>query len=57
MYYEYAKKNLMALIRQNVCPTLFLTLLSAEFDWTELVKEVAETVYRKKLNNYLIKRK
>ena len=48
MYYEESKKNLMALLRQNGCPSIFLTLSCAEFDWPELVKEIAETVYRKK---------
>ena len=32
MYYEESKKNLMALLRQNGCPTLFFTLSCAEFD-------------------------
>ena len=32
MYYEESKKNLMALLRQNGCPTLFLTLSCAEYD-------------------------
>ena len=48
-YYEDAKKNVMALIRQNGCPTIFLTLSCTEFDWPELLKEVAETVYRRKI--------
>ena len=46
-YYEKSKMNLMALIRQLGCPTAFLTLSCAEFDWKELLKEIAETVYRK----------
>ena len=48
MYYEESKKVLMSLLRQNGCPTLFLNLSCAEYDWPELVKEVAETVYRRK---------
>ena len=40
----------MALIRQNGCPTIFLTLSCTEFDWPELLKEVAETVYRRKIS-------
>ena len=51
MYYEESKKNLMALLRQNGCPSVFLTLSFAEFDWPELVKEIAETVYRKKFSD------
>ena len=46
-YYEKSKMNLMALIRQLGCPTAFLTLSCAEFDWKELLKEIAETVYRR----------
>ena len=51
MYYEESKKNLMALLRQHGCPSVFLTLSCAEFDWPELLKEIAETVYRKKFTN------
>ena len=51
MYYEESKKNLMALLRQNGCPSVFLTLSCAEFDWPELLKEIAETVYRRKFSN------
>ena len=48
-YYQEAKKNLMAIIRQRGCPSIFLTLSSAEFDWPELLQQVAEIVYRKKI--------
>jgi hypothetical protein len=51
MYYEESKKNLMALLRQNGCPTLFFTLSCAEFDWTDLLKEIIETVYRRKVTD------
>ena len=47
MYFEHSKKNLMACLRQNGCPSIFLTLSSAEFDWPDLVKQIAETVYRR----------
>ena len=47
MYFEDAKRSVMALLRQNGCPSVFLTLSSAEFDWPELLREVAETVYRR----------
>ena len=50
MYYEQSKKNLMALLRQYGCPTIFLTLSCAEFDWPELLREILETVYRKKVS-------
>ena len=55
MYYEESKKNLMALLRQHGCPSLFLTLSCAEFDWPELLKEIAETVYRRKFTEKQIK--
>ena len=32
MYYEESNKNLMALLRQNGCPSAFLTLSCAEFE-------------------------
>ena len=54
MYYEESKKNLMALLRQNGCPSVFLTLSCAEFDWLELLKEIAETCYRKKFTDQQI---
>ena len=51
MYYEESKKNLMAILRQQGCPSVFLTLSCAEFDWVELLKEIAETVYRQKFTD------
>ena len=50
MYYKQAKKNLLAHLRQNGCPTLFFTLSSEEFEWKELLKEIIETVYRKNVS-------
>ena len=55
MYYEESKKNLMALLRQNGCPSIFLTLSCAEFDWPELLKEIVETVERRKVTTDYIK--
>ena len=49
MCFEKSKKNVVAL-RQFGYPTLLLTLSSTEFDWPELLKEVAETVYRRKFS-------
>ena len=54
MYYEESKKNLMALLRQNGCPSVFLTLSCAEFDWPELLKEIVETVERKRVSQEYI---
>ena len=50
MYFEESKKNLMALLRQHGCPSTFLTLSCAEFDWPELLKEIVETVERRKVS-------
>ena len=44
----------MALLRQNGCPSVFLTLSCAEFDWPELLKEILETVQRKKVTKEYI---
>ena len=49
MYYEESKKNLMALLRQNGCPSVFLTMNCNEFDWPVLLKEILETVHRRKV--------
>ena len=46
-YYEAAKKNLMATIRQQGAPNLFVTLTSAEYQWDPLVKSCYEAKYRK----------
>jgi hypothetical protein len=48
MYFEEAKRNVMATLRQNGSPSLFLTLSCAEYSWAELLKEIFETVYRRK---------
>ena len=54
MYFEHSKKNLMALLRQKGCPTAFLTLSCAEFDWPELLREIVETVERRKVSEEYI---
>ena len=45
-FFEAAKTNLMATIRQKGAPTLFITLSSAEYQWESLIKAVYETVNR-----------
>jgi hypothetical protein len=45
-YYEAAKSNLMAMIRQKGAPSLFITLSSAEYQWDSLVKKCYETKHR-----------
>ena len=44
----------MALLRQNGCPSVFLTLSCAEFDWPELLKAIVETVQRRKVTKEYI---
>ena len=43
MYYEDCKKKLMAILRQKGCPSIFMTLSSAEFQWKELVRQILQT--------------
>ena len=50
MYYQDAKKNLMAVLRQNGCPSLFLTVSSAEYKWKELVKQILETEWKQEVS-------
>ena len=54
MFYEKAKKNVMSLLRQYGCPTAFITLSCAEFDWPLLLKEIIETVERRYISNEYI---
>ena len=56
MYYEEAKKNVMAIIRQNGSPSLFVTLSCAEFSWEGLLKEILETVHNKVFTEEEIKK-
>ena len=51
MYYEEAKKNVMALIRQNGSPSLFLTLSCAEYSWESLLKQIVETVKNEEVSD------
>ena len=53
-YFEEAKKNLNAILRQKGCPTLFLTVSCAEFDWPELLKEILEATMRKNVTDEYI---
>ena len=45
-YFEAAKKNVMATIRQKGAPTHFVTLSAAEYQWGGLLKSVYETVHK-----------
>jgi hypothetical protein len=49
MYYEDAKKNVMAVLRQKGSPSLFVTLSCAEYSWKGLLKEIMETVKGRKV--------
>ena len=49
MYYEEAKKNGMAILRQCGSPSLFVTLSCAEYSWVGLLKEISETVKNKEV--------
>ena len=46
MYFQDAKKRLMATIRQKGSPTLFVTFSCAEYEWLELAKSIYETVHK-----------
>ena len=50
MYYQDAKKNLMAVLRQNGCPSLFLTVSSAEYKWKELVRQILITEWKQEVS-------
>ena len=54
MYYEEAKKNVMALLRQNGSPSLFLTLSCAEYSWNGLLREIIETVRNERISDEFI---
>ena len=54
MYYEEAKKNVMALLRQNGSPSLFLTLSCAEYSWDSLFKEILETIKPSLLFSFIL---
>ena len=49
MYYEEAKRNVMAVLRQNGSPSLFVTLSCAEYSWDGLLREILETVWKRKV--------
>ena len=49
-YYQQSKKNLMAALRQNGCPTLFVTLSCAEYKWRELVGQILETNWNQEVS-------
>ena len=46
-YYQQAKKNLMAILRQKGCPSLFLTMSCAEYKWDTLIQEILQVKERR----------
>ena len=49
-YYQQSKKNLMAMLRQKGCPTLFVTMSCAEYKWKELVRQILETEWNQQVS-------
>ena len=56
MFYEEAKKNVMAILRQNGSPSLFVTLSCAEYSWDGLLKEILGTVLNKEASDEDVKK-
>ena len=56
MYYEDAKKNVMAVLRQKGSPSLFVTLSCAEYSWRGLLREIMETVKGRKVTEQEIEK-
>ena len=50
MYYQDAKKKLMAMLRQKGCPSLFMTISCAEYKWKELVRQILETEWKREVS-------
>ena len=50
MYYENAKKNPMSVLRQKGCPSLFMTISCAEYQWKELVRQILETEWNQEVS-------
>ena len=49
-YYEHAKKNLMACLRQRGCPSIFFTIACAEYKWDNLIKEIVEVKEKRRID-------
>ena len=56
-YYQKAKQNLFATIRQHGSPTIFQTISCAEFEWDHLCKQIYETVNNEKIDIEVIRNK
>ena len=49
--WQQKQQELMSMIRQQGCPTFFLTLSAAETKWIELLKILKEIIYDVKLSD------
>ncbi len=49
-YYQQAKKDLMAILRQAGCPNVFPTVACAEYKWDMLIKEILEVERRQSVS-------
>jgi Helitron helicase-like domain at N-terminus len=49
-YLEVQEKKIMAMIRQLVCPSLFITLSAAETKWTELLCNLEKILHNNVIN-------
>ena len=56
-YYQKAKKDLFATIRQHGAPTIFQTFSCAEYEWDSLCKQIYETVNNERIDIDEIKSK
>ena len=49
-YYEHAKKNVMAILRQLGSPTCFFTMACAEYKWNNLLQQILQVNERRKVD-------
>ena len=54
MYFQAVKKKLLAMVRQKGCPTHFITISAAEWNWRGLLKLVYETVLKREITDEAI---
>ena len=49
-YYEHAKKDLMACLRQRGSPNIFFTMACAEYKWDTLIQEILQVKERRQVD-------
>ena len=49
-YYEHAKKDLMACLRQRGSPNIFFTMACAEYKWDTLLQEILQVKERRQVD-------